>query len=95
MAAIPAVVYTVSVNGSMYLISSQLVAGGCRPETHDMDGQAPLHKAVLYGQQDSVQGLVLAGADLNIRDGNSNTAVHVSTLPARGIASFPGSKTPT
>ena len=69
----------------LYLIPSQLVAGGCRPETHDMDGQAPLHKAVLYGQQDSVQGLVLAGADLNIRDGNSSTAVHVSTLPGKGV----------
>ena len=75
-------IHYVYVNGS---IPSQLVAGGCRPETHDMDGQAPLHKTVLYGQQDSVQGLVLAGADLNIRDGNSNTAVHVSTLPAKGV----------
>lgn len=58
-------------------ITLQLVAGGCRPDTHDVDGQAPLHKAVLYGQQDAVQGLVLAGADLNIQDGSNSTAAHV------------------
>ena len=45
-----------------------------------MDGQAPLHKAVLCGQQDSVQGLALAGADLNIQDGSNSTAVHVRIM---------------
>ena len=44
----------------------------------DTDGHAPLHKAVMYNQLDSVQVLAINGANLNITDQSGNTALHVS-----------------
>ena len=45
---------------------------------HDLDGHAPLHKAVLYNQEDALVALVASGADLSNTDGNGYTALHVS-----------------
>ena len=45
---------------------------------HDLDGHAPLHKAVLYDQEVSLLTLITCGADLSNTDGNGYTALHVS-----------------
>lgn len=44
----------------------------------DGEGQAPLHKAVLYNQLEAVQVLAMNGVDLNTKDPLGNTALHVS-----------------
>lgn len=54
------------------------MAGGCQPDSRDSEGQAPFHKALLRNQADSVQALVLSGADLNILDDSGSTPLHVS-----------------
>ena len=43
----------------------------------DGEGQAALHKAVMYDQLEAVQVLAMNGIDLNIRDTVGNTALHV------------------
>lgn len=45
---------------------------------HDLDGYTPLHKAVLYSQEESLLMLIVCGADLSNTDGNGYTALHVS-----------------
>ena len=45
---------------------------------HDLDGHAPVHKAVLCNQEDSLLTLITCGADLSTTDGNGHTALHVS-----------------
>ena len=47
-------------------------------DVYDGDQQTPLHKAVLYLQMEAIQVLAMNGADLNMRDGAGNTALHVS-----------------
>ena len=69
---------TVHFNRNFYYCSIyQLVTGGCQPDSRDIEGQAPLHKALLHNQADSVQALVLSGADLNILDDSGSTPLHV------------------
>ena len=51
---------------------------GVDESAYDVDGQAPLHRAVFGNQADSVQALILSGADPNIPDAAGNTAIHVS-----------------
>lgn len=46
----------------------------------DVEGHAPLHKAVMYHQLESIRVLALNGANLNITDPSGNTALHVSML---------------
>ncbi len=46
----------------------------------DGEGQAPLHKAVMYNQLESVQVLAMNGADLDIKDPLGNTPLHVSDV---------------
>ena len=43
----------------------------------DLDGHAPLHKAVLCNQEDSVLALLACGADVSNIDGSGYTALHV------------------
>jgi ankyrin repeat protein len=43
----------------------------------DGEGQAPLHKAVMYNQLEAVQVLAMNGINLNIKDAAGNTALHV------------------
>lgn len=46
-------------------------------DVFDVDGQAPLHKAVMFDQMESVQVLAMNGVDLNIKDTSGNTPLHV------------------
>ena len=69
---------TYNVSKCLVHFSSQLVSKGSQPDMHDLDGQAPLHKAVLHGQEDSLLTLISCGADLSNTDGNGYTALHVS-----------------
>ena len=43
----------------------------------DLDGHAPLHKAVLCNQEDSLLALLTCGADVSNTDGSGYTALHV------------------
>ena len=43
----------------------------------DLDGYAPLHKAVLCNQEDSLLALLTSGADVSNMDGSGYTALHV------------------
>ena len=43
----------------------------------DLDGHAPLHKAILCNQEDSLLTLITFGADVSNTDRNGYTALHV------------------
>lgn len=44
----------------------------------DLDGHAPLHKAVLCDQEDSLLALLTCGADVSNTDASGYTALHVN-----------------
>ncbi len=64
--------------------SFQLISGGAEIDKYDGDQQTPLHKSTLYLQMEAVQVLAMNGANLNIKDGTGNTALHVSNYRGRG-----------
>ena len=45
--------------------------------------QSPLHKCAAYGHLESMKALLDLGADVDLRDSNGATALHVAALAAR------------
>ena len=43
----------------------------------DQDGDAPIHKAILYGHVDAVEAFVLSGSEIDITNGSGYTPLHV------------------
>lgn len=66
-------------SGSDFFFAStlQLISKGCEVDLFDVEGQTPLHKAVMYNQLESLQVLAMNGVDLNSKDPSGNTALHV------------------
>jgi ankyrin repeat protein len=57
---------------------SLLIAFGANPNAVDMDGVAPLHRAVRTRSIDAVRALLAGGADFRQRNKNGSTALHLA-----------------